>query len=212
MGDLNSLHAHLEDLKHQARKLTTSSLALVALFAEEANRLNRKDEALRLKELHSSINQRLHQLKRGEELASQAYSQAQLILSLGGLAVGSAIRTVSKNKQLSNISGYLFRNLGNRKSPFGTVLVCIGPRGLPDDLEAVSVSKLARDSERQESEIMNALRETGCLLFNEREFSFLIDRLMAEALEGRLHMPVPKEKLTEVIASGHLELRAEESE
>jgi hypothetical protein len=119
---------------------------------------------------------------------------------------------VSKNKQLRTISGHLLKNLGNKKSPFGTVLVCIGPGGLPDDARVVSVSQLARELNRQESEVINALQERGYLLFDEREFSLLIDRLMAEALEGRLHMPVPKEKLTEVIASGHLELRAEKSE
>jgi hypothetical protein len=212
MEDLNYLHAHLQDLKHQAKRLTSSALSLVALFDEEANRLNRKDEALRLKELHSSINQRLHQLKRGDDLASQAYDQVNLIFSLGGLAVGSAIKMVSKNKQLRTISGQLLKNLGNKRLPFGTVLVRIGPGGLPGDLGVVSVSQLARELNRQESEVINAFQERGYLLFDEREFSLLIDNLIADALEGRLHMPVAKEKLTEVIASGHLELRAEKSE
>lgn len=212
MEDFNSLHAHLQDLKHQAKRLTSSALSLVALFAEEAKRLNRKDEALRLKELHSSINHQLHRLKQSEASASQGHDNAQLILSLGGLAVGSVIRMVSKNEQLRTISGRLFGSLGNKKSPFGRVRVCIGPGGLPDDLRVVSVSQLARELNRQQSEVIKALQEGGYLLFDEREFSLLIDKLIAEALEGRLRVPVPKEKLTEVIASGCLELRAEESE
>jgi len=210
--DLNSLNTHLQDLTRQARRLTSSALSLGALFAEEAKRLNRKDEALRLKELHSLIIQKLHQLKRGEASASQGHDNAQLIFSLVGLAVGSVIRAVSKNEQLRTISGRLLGSPGNKKKPFGRVLVYIGPGGLPDDLGVVSVSGLARESNRQDSEVIKALHERGYLLFDEREFSLLIDKLMAEALEGWLCMPVPKEKLAEVIASGHLELRAEKSE
>ena len=212
MGDLNSLNTHLQDLTRQAKRLTSSALSLVALFDEEANQLNRKDEALRLKELHSLIIQKLHRLKQSEASASQGHDNAQLILSLGGLAVGSVIRAVSKNKQLRAISGHLFGGPTSRMRPFGRVLVYIGPGGLPDDLGVVSVSGLARESNRQESEVIKALHERGYLLFDEREFSLLIDQLRAEALEERLRVPVPKEKLTEVIASGHLELRAEQSE
>jgi len=49
----------------------------------------------------------------------------------------------------------------------------IGPRGLPDDVKAVSVSQSARDSNRPEPEIVKKLQENGYLLLSEEAFSLL---------------------------------------
>lgn len=200
MESLKSFHDHLENLQHQARRLTSTGLSLITLFAGETNRLSREDEASRLRALYSSIRQRLERVKRNEDSASYGHSQANLMLSLGGLAASRIIEMVSENKQLSTMTGYLLQGLGNKQRPFGTVLVCIGPKGLPDDVGVVSISRLARESNWDEPEVINELQERGYILFNEKEFSFLIEKLIGNILKGRLRLPIPKEKLTEVKA------------
>ncbi len=198
MEGLNSFHTHLKNLKHQAKRLTSTCLSLVTQFAQEANRLNREDEASRLKALYSSNRQQLDLAKRSEDSASYGHSKADLISSLGGLALGSIVKRVSKNKQLSAFADYLLESPTNKERPFGSVLVCIGLKGLPDDVRVVSISKLARESNRQESEVIHELQEAGCLLFSEKEFSLLIDRLIDDVREGRLCLPISREKLLEI--------------
>ncbi|OGO21500.1 MAG: hypothetical protein A2Z28_03415 [Chloroflexi bacterium RBG_16_51_9] len=206
MGSLKQLHGRLEDLHCKAKNLAETGLALTNLFAEEAGRLNRCDEASRLRKLCFSIRRQLDSVKSGEDAASCGYSQANLIVSLGGLAVGGMIKMASRSKQLSALADYLLKNPTDKECPFGLILICIGPRGLPDDAGVVSISQLARESSRPESEIINKLQEGGYLLFNEKTFSLLIDRLIDDVREGRLYLPISREKLSEITASGELNL------
>ena len=212
MEGLTPHNTYMKNLKHQARRLTSVGLSLITLFAEEANRLNREDEALRLKALYSSIKQLLDLAKRSEDAASYGHSKADLISSLGGLALGSIVKRASKNKRLSAFADYLLESPPNKERPFGSVLVCMGPEGLPDDVRVVSISKLARESNRQESEVIHELQETGCLLFSEKELSLLIDRLIDDVREGRLCLPISREKLSGITASNKSKLRSKKVE
>jgi hypothetical protein len=181
---------------------------LAASFEEEATRLKRKDEASRLIALRSSISQQLEQAKSLEIAASYGHTKAKLITSLAELAVGIGIRMASEDKRALAFSDHLLKNLGGKERPFGTVLISIGPMGVPDDVGVVSISRLARESNRVESEAMNELRERGYLLLSENAFSFLMDKLIKAVQEGRFLLPIPVEKLSEVNASGSLKLEA----
>jgi hypothetical protein len=169
--------------------------------------LDREDEASRLKTLYSSIKRQLDEARRLESAARHGYSEAKLITSLGGLAVGGIIRMTSKDKGLLAFSNHLLRNLGGEEHPFGTIVVYIGPKGLPDDVKAISISELARESNREESEVISKLRERGYLLLSEGAFSRLIDRLITDVQEGRL-LPVSTEKLAEILTSSWVKLKA----
>lgn len=204
MEGMNSVHTHLKNLHHQARRLTSTGLSLITLFAQEANRLNRKDEASRLEALNSYIRQLLDRAKSSEDAASDGHIQAGLISSLGGLALGGIVKQVSKNKRLSAFGGHLFESPTSKERPFGTVLVCIGPMGLPDDIRVVCISKLARESNRPESGVIKEVREPGSLLFDEKVFSLLIDRLVDDVREGRLRLPISRETVSQVMLSSKL--------
>ena len=143
MESLTSHSACLRSLQRQARKLTSDSLSLANLFAEEASRLNRQDEASRLKALHSSIRQQMDEAKSLENAASYGHSKAKLVTSLAGLAVGVGIQMASEDKRALAFSDHLLKNLGGKERPFGTVLVSIGPKGLPDDVQVVSISRVS---------------------------------------------------------------------
>jgi hypothetical protein len=212
MGSLKPFHVHLENLQCKAKNLTATGLALTNLFTEEASRLDRWDEASRLRTVYRAIVGQLEQAKGSESSASYGYSQANLMFSLSGFAVRSAVAMVSKNKRVSAFADYLFKSPTSKERPFGLVLVYIGPKGLPGDAGVVSISQLARESKREESEIINKLRERDCLLFSEKTFSLLIDRLIDDIREGRLRLPVSGEKLSEVMASGELNLRLKKTE
>jgi hypothetical protein len=195
MENMKSLHEHLENLQSQAKKLTESGLALNSIFAREEIRLNREDEASSLRAVYRAVVGQLQRLERTEASVERARSQASLMFSLGGLAVAAM---GSKSKRLSAMKDYLLREPTDRQRPFGLVMVCIGSKGLPDDVRGISISQLARESGRQESQIINKLREDGYLLFSEHIFSLLIDGLSGHIREGKLNLPVSRDKLAEI--------------
>ena len=204
MGTLKPFHSHLEDLQSKAKNLTETGLALNALFAGEETQLKREDAASSLRTVYRAIVGQLQRLKEIEASASCGHSQGNLLLFLGELAVTAM---VSKGKRLSAITDYLLQGPTNKQS-FGLIMVCIGPRGLPGNVGVVSISQLARESNRPEPEMMNKLQEDGYLLFSEKAFSLLIDKLIVDVREGRVRLPVSRERLSEITALNKPELRA----
>ncbi len=197
MESLKFYHNRLQNLQHQAERLTATGLSLITLFAEEANRLSREDEASRLKAVYSTVVEQLERVKCSESSASYAQSQINQIafVSTLGMSLGRAM--VSKGNRLSTFSNSL-RSVSIKKPPFGNAVVCIGPGGLPGDVEVISISQLAREANRSDSETIQELRKQGYLLFNQEAFSRLIDKLVIDVREGRLHLPIPIETLTGV--------------
>jgi hypothetical protein len=196
MESLKSFHDRLKNLQPQGRRLIETMVALNALFAEEEIRQKREDEASILMTVRCAVVEQLEELKRIEASASLGYSQANAALFPAGLSLTALF---SKNDMRSAITDYLRRGPGDRDRPFGKVTVRVGPKGLPDDAKAISISELARDSNRLEPEIVNGLQEDGYLLFSEEVFSSLIDKLVADVCQGRLRLPVSREKLAEIM-------------
>ena len=201
MESLKSYYNRLQSLQHQAERLTATGLSLITLFVEEANRLSREDEASRLKAAHSTVVEQLERVKCSESSASYAQSQVNQTASAFTLGMSLGRAMVSKGNRLSTFSNSL-RSVGNKKPPFGNVMVCIGPGGLPGDVEVISISRLARESKRPESDVINELQKRGYLLFSKEAFSLLIDKLVDDIREGRLRLPISREKLSEIRASG----------
>lgn len=196
MESLKLFHDRLKSLQSQGKKLIEARLALNALFAGEETRLKREDEVSTLRLVRSSIVEQLQWLKHAEALASCSHSQTGLALFPIGLVLTAMF---SKDKPLSAITDYLLHGSADRQQLFGLVMVCIGPKGLPHDVRAVSISQLARDSHRPESEMMNKQQDDGYLLFSEEAFSSLIDRLIGDVCEGKLRLPASREKLAGII-------------
>jgi len=204
MEGLKSFDDRLKDLQPQGKKLIETMVALNALFIDEEVRQKREDEASILMTVRCAIVEQLQDLKRIETSASLGHSQGNLVLFPIGLALTAMF---SKNNRPSAITDYLLHGPGDRHCPFGTVMVCVGPKGLPDHARAVSISQLARDSNRLEPEIVNGLRENGYLVFSEEVFSSLIDRLITYVRQGKLCLPVSRERVAEIAGSNRPESR-----
>ncbi|MCD6390910.1 MAG: hypothetical protein J7L92_02790 [Dehalococcoidia bacterium] len=196
MENMKSFHDHLENLQSLAKKLTETELALNALFAEEEIRLECEDEASSLKALYRTIADQLDRTKYSESCACYGDTKANLDFSITGLAVKIIVAT-TKNQRAWNFVNNIFDTEGHKK-PFGKVMVRVGPKGLPDDATVISISQSARESNRSEPEIMNKLQEDGYLLFSQEAFSTLVDRLVGDVREGRLSLPISRDKLVEI--------------
>jgi len=193
---MKSFHDHLENSQSQAKKLTETELALNALFAGEETRLEWEDEASSLKALYRTIVEQLDRMRYSESSACYGDTKANLAFSVTRLAAKIIVAT-TKNQRARNVVNNIFDTEGHKK-PFGMVMVCVGPKGLPDDATVISISQLARESNRPEPEIMSKLQGDGYLLFRKEVFSLLIDGLIGAVREGKLHLPISRDKLAEI--------------
>ena len=196
MATLKISDSYLEDLRSEGKARIEGASGLNRLFHKEVASLKRADGASTLRAAYRTIVEQLQDLKRIEMSASLGHSQANLVLFPVGLALTAIF---SKTNRQSAVMDYLRRGPEDRHRPFGTVMVRVGPGGLPQDAEAVSISKLARDSSRPEPEIVNRLQEDGYLVLSEEAFSSLTAKLVADVRQGKLRLPVSREKLAEIV-------------
>ena len=196
MATLKISHSYLEDLRSEGKARIEGASGLNRLFHKEVASLKRADGASTLRAAYRTIVEQLQDLKRIEMSASLGHSQANLVLVPVGLALTAIF---SKTNRQSAVMDYLRRGPEDRYRPFGTVMVRVGPEGLPQDAKAVSISQLARDSSRPEPEIVNRLQEDGYLVLSEEAFSSLTAKLVADVRQGKLRLPVSREKLAEIV-------------
>ncbi len=198
MEGLESFHAYLKNLRHQAGILAEAAVSLSKSFEAEADRLTREDGAQCLKAIHAAVAEELERSRRLESAASYGYTKASLPFLITGSIAKLIVAASTENQRARNFVNHVFDTDANKKPPYGMVMVCVGPKDMPDDVRVVSISELARERNLSESEIIQKLQKGGCLLFNQETFSRLIDKLVIDIREGRLHLPIPIETLTGV--------------
>lgn len=206
MEGLESFHTYLNNIQHQAGILAEAVVSLSPYFEAEAQRLIRQDEVQQLKTIHTAIIEKLAWSRRMESAASYGHSKASLEWSLTGLAVKLITMAITENRQAHDFVNRVFDTSERNKRPYGTVMVCVGAKGIPDDIQVVSISELARESNQPEFEIIQKLQKSGCLLLSQEAFTRLIDSLITDIREGRLHLPIIGNKLSEMVATGYLRL------
>ncbi len=196
MEGLESFDDYLKSLSHQVGILAEAVVSLSQSFEAEADRLTREDGVQRLKEIQATVVKELERSRRLESAASYGYTKAILPFSLAGLAAKLIMAGTTEKPRALKLVSQVSDMVADKKRPYGTVMVCVGPKGLPDDVRVVSISELARQSNLPESEIIQKLQQGGCLLFSQETFSRLIDKLVIDVREGRLYLPIPTETLT----------------
>jgi len=128
-------------------------------------------------------------------------SAAQLGSTKGTLLEGGVTFTLSSlysaaigRKDALNNGARMAKSVLNREVPFGTVLIAVGKSGLPDDLEIVPVSRLARESNRSELEVETSLKYRGSLLITPDKFAKVLDKVECKILDGSVSLPIENHK------------------
>jgi len=186
MADMRVREAKLKSLQKKAAKLVSAAESLTILFDQEEIRLKRKSGVTRLKLLHSAILQQAERQRSMEISASIAYNQGRSIAQSAGLL----ITAFSKNNKVQSVRRSLREESASDKRAFGIILILIDTKGLPDGVEVVCISRLGRESNQSDTEVINRLKQDGYLLLKEENFSRLIDKLIEGILEGCLVLPV----------------------
>ena len=198
MGD-----AKLKSLQKKAAKLVSAAESLTILFDQEETHLKRKAEVTRLKLLHSAILRQAERERSTEISASMGYKQGRLIAQSAGLLIAA----LSKNNKVQSVARSLLEESASEKRAFGTILIRIDKKGLPDGVGVVCISRLGRDSNKSDPEVINRLKQDGYLLLKEEHFSRLIDKLIEGILEGCLALPVSIQAIQKYVHLLHEELQ-----
>ena len=185
----------LKSLQKKTAKLVSAAESLTILFDQEETQLKRKAEVTRLKLLRSAILQRAERERSTEISASIGYNQGKLIAQ----SVGLLITTFSKNNKVQSVARSLLEESAGEKRAFGTILIRIDKKGLPDGVDVVHISRLGRESNLSETEVINRLKKDGSLLLSEENFSRLIDKLIEGILKGCLALPVSVQTLSQIL-------------
>ena len=197
MADMTIKYTNLEDLRRRASELASAVQALATLFEEGAIRLSREDQVARLKTLRSAVVQKVERARSQEMSANTGHNMASTVGSLFRLGAG-LITMTSENKTMQAISQQLLAGPTRKEPPFGTILISVGSGGVPEDVDVINISSLARESKRDEHDITDRLLADGNLLFTANAFSSLIDRLADGILKGGLSLPIPVKRVREI--------------
>lgn len=195
MDHLDSFRASLQAIQQETEILSSASASLSETFAAESVRLSREDMGRRLQSIRASISRDLAQLAEEESTASYVNSKWRFGCSIAGLFAKGIVTAATENRKTRNLVNRLVDDTTGPKRTYGTLMVCVGPKGLPDDVQAASISELSRKFALAESEVVRRLQDKDYLLFREEDFSRLTDKLINEIREGQLSLPVSHEKL-----------------
>ncbi len=194
MADKVTRTADLVTLGSQAKILVSAARSLPVFFESQAILLKRLHEVGQLKALRSTILQRVQSAREKETSAQSVHVRTRAItgaVGLGGMLVGK----LSENKTLFNVSRNLVIGPDTQKGMFGTVLIRITLDGLPDGVDVVCISELARQSSLTEDYVRNELLQRGSPLYGVESFCRLLDKVAEEVLRGNLELPVPLNRL-----------------
>jgi len=179
-----------EGLRCQVKALEEAVRALDNAFAQEAEHLRRQDQAQCLDDLRARVAQEVTEIQRAESAASYSFTKGTLISGLMKFAIGGAMAAMLHSKEHpllvgANLAGDDF----TRTKAFGTVVVAVGPKGIPDDVLTGSLSRVARESGRTESEVRAAFEGRDYRIMMPDEFLRLLDELKDKVLGGTATLP-----------------------
>ena len=163
--------------------------ALKEVLLLEAEHLCRHDQAAGLHDLGSRVMQEVERNQQSESDAASSFKERRLIGGLMQFTVGALRAAVAGRPDPLSVGAQLAGTELEREQPYGVVLVAVGPKGVPDDVQVVAVSRLARESRRTEAEVEAAWKARGFLLVAPDSFFRDIEELENAAARGLLTLP-----------------------
>ncbi len=172
----------------------------LALALDESNmRLIQHDQVVRLEVLKSRINEEVEDIKWMEAAAQTGYVRGTLLNSGLTFIFGSLFMNAIGRKDSLKIGAQMAGSVLSKTVPFGTVLIGIGKEGIPEDVKVIPVSRLARESNRSESEVKTSLKHDGYLLMASEVFTQALNKTKSEILDGSLSLPIKISEITKRI-------------
>jgi hypothetical protein len=183
---------YIVSLREHLRERGVAYQDLDDFLATGADRLARNADVKTLQNLAARLTRQAEEVISCESSAQGSSVEINMLGKLTGLVVKDVLSGVSRTIWHPEIFDQetTARRL-RRQNSFGTIMVCAGKGGLPDDIHIVSISRLARTHNRTESEIKREIWKRGERLFSLGHFRSIITALIEDVAEGNLHLPIP---------------------
>jgi len=205
MEDMTACQQLLEALHRRVGEQNDALATLGEIFAREAERLRRHDQARCLRDLRSEVMVEVKHSQREEADAAYAFNKVTFIGGLAKFALGTLGAIVVRSDDPLSVGLRLAKSDFERTQPYGTVLVVVGPGGVPDDVDMIPVSRWARELGRSEAQIEAALKAKGNLLMTPQTFSEFMEELEDRVLRGMVALPAATPNLVLKAADGDTE-------
>jgi len=190
MESVMAYHQKIGELRCRVKALQEAVGTLDKGFAQEAERLCRYDQACCLDTLKARVTQEIQYEQFIESSASLGYTEGKFISGLIKFAGGAAIAAASHSKEHPLLVGAkLAGDEFSRTKAFKTVAVAVGPKGIPEDVRTVSLSRVARETGRTESEVRAALEGRGYRIMMPGDFLRSLGELREKVLGGTASLP-----------------------
>ena len=168
---------------------------LNVIFHNDAERLVRHDQAEYFNSIKNRILKEVQWVQRMETASQSGRSQGAIISGIAAFGLGSLFAAMGGSKDPVYTGLNLANAVLSEEIPFGTVLIAIVKKGIPEDLKVISLSRLARESNTSEETIKTALKERGYLLMKPEEFDIVLDKLISNILDGSVSLPINNKDL-----------------
>jgi hypothetical protein len=190
MASLTSYHLHIQELHRQVKRQVDALVILGDRFANEAQYQYRHDQARSLDDLKERLVHEIKDIEKMETASSIGSMQGTLIAGGVKFAVGFLLALASRSEDHPFSVGLQFAESSlERTTPFGNIVIAVGTGGLPYDVKTISVSKLARDKDKEESEV-TAILESRFHVMTIDNFFIILEELKGKVLQGVLTLPV----------------------
>ena len=185
------------DAMHQRVAAQIEALEpLAEAFGQEAERMARHAQVLRLGRLREEIEREVASQVRSESAASIGFSQGKLLVGGISFGLGSLAAALRGSQEHPLLAGARWAaETLEGKAPFGRVMVAIGSGGVPDGAKVVCISRLARESGKSEAQIESSLQREEYMLFLPEEFAAMMEELQRRVRDGAIALPVAANQL-----------------
>lgn len=185
MENMNDCRQRLKELHRQARAQVDAAKVLQESLAEEADYLQRRDQAQCLDDLRTRVEREIADLRWMESAASASFTEWKLIGGVAKFAAGSLTALLRHTPVHPLAAGAkLTTSELERSAPFGTVVVAIGPSSIPDNVQVIPLSQHARDRRSSEWNIRAAYEAQGYRLVTPDSFFKSLDKVKDNVLKG----------------------------
>jgi len=197
MESMMAYRQEMDEIRCEVRALAEALGVLGKAFAQESEHLRRQEQAQCLDDLRARLTQEIAEIQRAESAASYSFTKGQFVIGLAkalGASLGSVAHPTNENPLITGARHAA--DEWRKSAPFKTVAVAAGPRGIPEDVRVVSLSRAARETRKPESEVRAALEGRGYRIVIPGDFLRSLERLKDKVLKGTATLPFIEGRLS----------------
>jgi len=195
METIDDFGKRIKAMRLEVAKQNKAADEFATSFNYSKQQLIQHDQIACLQTLRSRILEEVEGIKRLESAAQIGSSQGKMLSGLAAFALSGLFAAMNNRNDAFGIGIKSAQSIFNKEIPFGSVFVAIGKGGLPEDVEVVSISRLARESDKSELDVRANLQADKCLLMTPEAFIKVLDEAERGICDGTISLPIDADKL-----------------